>query len=221
MKHKHLALTLGAIFTSTLILFISCKKINESTTLGGDLIPVVDNITTFDTILTVEAYNDTFSVVTDTTKYNTSYTHYLGHIENDPFFGKTDAKLFLELLPPSAKYTFINRPDSLTIDSVVLVLDYVETYGDTLAPQTINVYEIPQSSNFGDTSFTIRESNYEKGGLLGSKVVEPTLLNDSIKGVSTWKVQIQNWPFTIRMIIIVLILQKRIRRLLILVLPPT
>ena len=181
MKHKHLALTLGAIFTSTLILFISCKKINESTTLGGDLIPVVDNITTFDTILTVEAYNDTFSVVTDTTKYNTSYTHYLGHIENDPFFGKTDAKLFLELLPPSAKYTFINRPDSLTIDSVVLVLDYVETYGDTLAPQTINVYEIPQSSNFGDTSFTIRESNYEKGGLLGSKVVEPTLLNDSIK----------------------------------------
>lgn len=181
MKHKHLALTLGAIFTSTLILFISCKKINESTTLGSDLIPVVDNITTFDTSLTVEAYNDTFSVLTDTTNYNSSYTNFLGLIENDPFFGKTDAKLFLELLPPSAKYTFINRPDSLNIDSVVLILNYVETYGDTLAPQTINVYEIPQSSNFGDTSFTLRESNYDKGALLGSKIVEPTLLNDSVK----------------------------------------
>ena len=181
MKHKHLALTLGAIFTSTLILLISCKKINESTTLGSDLIPVVDNINTFDTILTVEAYNDTFSVVTDTTRYNTSYTHYLGHIENDPFFGKTDAKLFLELLPPTAKYTFINRPDSLTIDSVVLVLDYVETYGDTMALQTVNVYEIPQTSQFGDTSFTIRNNNFEKAGLLGSRTFEPVILNDSVK----------------------------------------
>lgn len=181
MKHKHLALTLGAIFTSTLILLISCKKINESTTLGSDLIPVVDNITTFDTLLTVEAYNDTFSLATDTTRYNSSYAHYLGHIENDPFFGKTDAKLFLELKPPSYKYTFANRPDSLHIDSVVLVLDYVDTYGDTLADQTVNVYEIPQSSNFGDTSFNIRESNYVKGPLLGSKIVDPTLLNDSVK----------------------------------------
>ncbi len=181
MKQKHLALTLGAIFTSTLILFISCKKINESTSLGGDLIPVVDNITTFDTILTVEAYNDTFSVVTDTTKYNTSYTHYLGHIENDPFFGKTDAKLFLELLPPTAKYTFINRPDSLNIDSVVLILDYVETYGDTMALQTVNVYEIPQTSDFGDTSYIIRKNDFGKAGLLGSRTFDPRTLNDSVK----------------------------------------
>ncbi len=106
MKHKHLALTLGAIFTSTLILLISCKKINESTSLGGDLIPAVDNITTFDTILTVEAYNDTFSVLTDSTRYTSDYEHFLGQINNDPFFGKTDAKLFLELKPTSYKYTF-------------------------------------------------------------------------------------------------------------------
>jgi hypothetical protein len=181
VKHKHLALTLGAIFTSTLILLISCKKINESTTLGGDMIPVVDNINTFDTILTIQAFNDTFSELTDTTYYNSSYTHYLGHIENDPFFGKTDAKLFLELKPPSYKYTFINRPDSLNIDSVVLILDYVETYGDTNVLQTVNVYEIPQTSEFGDTSYTIRKSNFEKAGLLGSRTFEPKILNDSVK----------------------------------------
>ena len=181
MKHKHLALTLGAIFTSILILLISCKKINESTTLGGDLIPAVDNINTFDTTLTVEAFNDTFSVLTDTTYYNSSYTQYLGHIENDPFFGKTDARLFLELKPPSYKYTFINRPDSLQIDSVVLVLDYVETYGDTTVLQTVNVYEIPQSSEFGDTAHIIRKSDFGKAGLLGSRTFEPRFLNDSVK----------------------------------------
>jgi hypothetical protein len=181
VKHKHLALTLGAIFTSTLILLISCKKINESTSLGGELIPVVDNVTTFDTVLNVEAYNDTFTVLTDTTYSGSAITNFLGQINNDPFFGKTDAKIFLELLPPTGKFTFINKADSLHLDSVVLVLDYVETYGDTLAPQTVNVYEIPQSSLFGDTTLTIRKSDFGKGGFLGSRVVQPFLLNDSIK----------------------------------------
>ena len=182
MKHKHPALTLGAIIISTLTLLISCKKINESTTLGGGLVPVVDNINTFDTTLNVEAFNDTFSVLTDTTYYSSSYTQYLGQINIDPFFGKTDAKMFLELKPPTYRYTFENRsPDSLHIDSVVLVLDYVETYGDTTALQTVNVYEIPQSSEFGDTTYTIRKSNYGKAGLLGSRTFEPKVLNDSIK----------------------------------------
>ena len=131
MKQKQLALTLGVLFTSTLILLISCKKINESTTLGGDLIPAVDNITTFDTTLTVAAFNDTFTLTSDTTYYDRGNTHFLGQINNDPFFGKTDAKLFLELKPGFYKFTFGNKPDSLHIDSVVLILDYVETYGDT------------------------------------------------------------------------------------------
>ncbi|HKO79898.1 MAG TPA: DUF4270 family protein, partial [Chitinophagaceae bacterium] len=90
-------------------------------------------------------------------------------------------KIFLELKPSSFKYSFINKPDSLHIDSVVLVLDYVETYGDTVVPQTVNVYEIAQSSDFGDTAYIIRKSNYAKGNLLGSKIVDPRLLNDSVK----------------------------------------
>jgi hypothetical protein len=181
VKHKKLALTLGVLITSTLILLVSCKKINESTTLGGDLIPPVDNITTFDTTLTVEAFNDTFSITTDSTYYDNGFTHFLGQINNDPFFGKTDAKIFLELKPPSYRYTFSNKPDSLHIDSVVLILSYVETYGDTVAPQTVNVYEIPQASDFGDTTYTIRKSNYAKAGLLGSRTFMPAVLNDSIK----------------------------------------
>lgn len=181
MKYKHLALALGTIFTSFLILLFSCKKLNDSTSLGSGLIPPVDNITTFDTTLEVLAFNDTFNILTDTTRYNSTYTHYLGRIENDPFFGKTDAKIYLELKPPEYKYTFLNRPDSLLIDSVVLVLDYKETYGDTLAQQTVNVYEIPQSSDFGDTSYTIRKSEYAKGAFLGSRTFQPYVLNDSIK----------------------------------------
>ncbi len=181
MKHKHLALSLGAIFTSIVLLLISCKKLNESTDIGGGLIPAVDNITTFDTTLTVEAYNDTFSILTDTTRYFSSATNYLGQVNTDPFFGKTDAKMFFELLPPTSKFTFINKADSLHIDSVVLVLDYVETWGDTTAAQTVNVYEIAQGTDFADTSHIVRKSNYAKFTLLGSKTVDPRLLNDSVK----------------------------------------
>ena len=182
MKHKNLALTLGAIFTSTIILLFSCRKINESTTLGGDLIPPVDNIHTFDTLLDVEAYNDTFSVTTDSTIYNSSYEHFLGHIETDPFFGKTDAQLYLQLKPSTFRFTFINRPDSLNIDSVVLVLDYKETYGDSTAPQTVNVYEVAQGSDFrADTSYRLRQAPLAKAGLLGSRTFQPRALDDSVK----------------------------------------
>ena len=127
MKHKQLALTLGALIVAVLVLFLSCRKINEATTLGGGLIPVVDNIYTFDTTLDVFAYNDTFTIANDTTIYDNSFTHFLGQINNDPFFGKTDAKLFLELKPSSYKYTFSDVADSLHLDSVVLILHYVQT----------------------------------------------------------------------------------------------
>jgi hypothetical protein len=181
VKHKHLALTLGALIIGTLILLISCRKINEATTLGGGLIPIVDNIYTFDTTLDVQTFNDTFTIATDTTLYDNSFTHFLGQINSDPFFGKTDAKLFLELMPATFKYTpFSDVSDSLHLDSVVLILDYVQTYGDTDVVQTVNVYEIPQNSTFPDT-LPIRKSNYDKGGLLGSRTFEPLILNDSIK----------------------------------------
>ncbi len=181
MKHKQLALTLGALIIATLVLLFSCRKINEATTLGGGLIPVVDNIYTFDTTLDVFAYNDTFSIANDTTLYDNSFTHFLGLISNDPFFGKTDAKLFLELMPSTFKFTFSDVADSLHLDSVVLILNYVQTFGDSLPEQTVNVYEIPQNSDFGDTTLPIRKNNYEKGALLGSRTFSPFILNDSVR----------------------------------------
>jgi len=181
VKHKQLALTLGALIIAALVVLFSCRKINEATTLGGGLIPVVDNIYTFDTTLDVFAYNDTFTIANDTTIYDNSFTHFLGQINNDPFFGKTDAKLFLELMPANFRFSFSNDPDSLHLDSVVLILNYVQTFGDSVPAQTVNVYEIPQNSNFGDTILPIRKSNYDKGALLGSRTFSPMVLNDSVK----------------------------------------
>lgn len=185
MKQKHLALTLGALILSTVLLLVSCKKINEATTLGGDLLPVIDNINTFDTSLTVEAYNDIFTITNDSTRASYGTEQFLGLITNDPFFGKTDARMFFELKPSGYPFAFANKPhpDSLMIDSVVMVLDYVGTYGDTTVPQTINVYEMDQSGETfrADTGYLIRQNNFTYSNLLGSATIVPSALNDSVK----------------------------------------
>jgi hypothetical protein len=188
VKNRQLALTLALIITCTVISFSSCKKINEATELGGDLIPAVDNINTFDTSVTVEAYNDLFTLSNiDPVKTDSIYSHYtdeqfLGVISTDPLFGKTDAQMFFELKPTTYPFTFKNKPDSLFLDSVVLILDYVETYGDSSIAQTVDVSEI--TSDFRvDTAYLVRKNtDITVSGLsLGSTTFIPKTLDDSVK----------------------------------------
>ncbi len=180
MKKRQFALLLGISILSLSILFSACRKINEATELGGDLIPVVDNINTFDTTLNVESYNGIFDPLIDSTRLDGEAPHYLGHIGNDPLFGQTDARIFVELKPNSYKFTFGNKPDSLHIDSVVLVLEYIDTYGDTNVSQSVNVYEIDPSAVFKvDSSYRVTQNNFTYSNLLGSKTFFPHQLNDT------------------------------------------
>ena len=179
MKIRLNVLTFGVIFSAIFLLFSACKKINESTELGQDIIPLVDNINTFDTTLTVEAYNN---LLNDTIRLSRNEEHFLGKINNDPLFGKTDAKLFLELKPTSYPWTF-ERIDSLTIDSVVLVLGYDQTFGDTLADETVNVYQLDNSNDFRwDSVYNIRTANFTHANnpQLGTKTFKPATLKDSV-----------------------------------------
>ncbi len=186
MKSKYLCLSLGIIAISTLILVSSCKKVNDATTIGGDLIPAVDNITTFDTTLEVEAYNGIFSLTPpdyDSVRAQSTTTHYLGNITNDPLFGTTAGTIFTQLKPASFRFSFaFSKPDSLiAFDSVVLVLKYVDTYGDSTIPQSVNVYEIDQSSNFKwDSSYLMRRNDITYSNLLGTGMYTPKDLDDSI-----------------------------------------
>lgn len=184
--NRYFVFSLIAIAATVAIVFSACKKINDYTDVGGGLIPPVDNITTFDTTISIQAFNDTFGLANDSTRLTPTDEFFLGKINNDPFFGKTDARIFLELKPGGFPYIFPNDPDSLFIDSVVLVLDYLETYGDTLVPQTINVFEIdpanPVNKNFrADSTYLIRQNNFTTSLLLGSRTFAPVALKDSVK----------------------------------------
>ncbi|MEO7982926.1 MAG: DUF4270 family protein, partial [Bacteroidota bacterium] len=186
MKKRNYALLFIAIAASVAIVFSGCKKINEATELGGGLIPPVDNINTFDTTVSVQAFQNVFGLGNDSQYLAKNEEYFLGKISNDQFFGVTKARMFFELKPPAYPFGFLDRtPDSLRIDSVVLILNYLETYGDTNTAQTINVYELDQTNNFrSDTAYLIRETPQNRltySSLLGSKIVIPKTLKDSVK----------------------------------------
>ena len=181
MKRQHLGLYISLSLIAIITLYTSCRKINESTTLGGDLIPAVDNITTFEAVLDATTKNNFFE---DSTKLTINQSVALGYI-NDPEFGQTTADVYFNIVPTVRGVNPFVAPDSVqAIDSVVLSLGYTSFYGDSNAVQTVEVYEIAQNSDFTDTPlfrFDRPQAFSTSGALLGSKSFSPSQLNDSIR----------------------------------------
>jgi hypothetical protein len=170
--------------TGILLLVSSCKKINEATELGGDLIPPVDNVNTFEATFDVESDNLLFN---DTTKIQANDLVALGHIGNDPEFGQTHADAYFSVYPKEeGDYPFIDR-DSLVIDSAVLSLRFNGSFGDTNSLQTVRVFEIAQNSGFVDSVIYKYNDGTDfstTGSELGSKTFSLRSLRDSITVIS-------------------------------------
>ncbi len=114
------------------ILFTSCKK--EWNELGSQLV-VSDDLELF----SFDEQEIKISVVEeDSLRSLNSSTSYIGYL-SDPYFGKTSASLYTEFRIPS---TDVDFGVSAQADSIVLSLDIVGYYGDTLSPLTISVREM-------------------------------------------------------------------------------
>lgn len=188
MKKRYPVLPFTLLLGVVVFLFSTCRKINDYTEVGGGLIPPIDNINTFDTSISVQAYNDIFTSLTDSQRIAKTDEYFLGLINNDPVFGTTDARIFLQLKPGVYGSYPYPRKDSIKIDSVVLILNHVESFGDTNLAQQVKVYEINQSSNFiSDSSYLIRQENvtYNTASPLNSNGIAhnffPRNLKDSVK----------------------------------------
>jgi hypothetical protein len=170
-------LALSGLFLSIL----SCTRI-DTTELGDELIPVVDNVNTF--ALTLEVTSDNFLLV-DTLPVISSDDLPVGEIYDDPEFGRTVSNLFFTIYPATSNprpFNPYNAPDSVVgIDSVVLQLAFSGIYGDTNNVQTFRVEEIAPGSGFTDSSYYLGTGSFATSGTLGSKTVDFTKLNDSIR----------------------------------------
>ncbi len=174
---------LKAAVTGILILLFfvyGCTKI-DTTKLGQGLIPVVDNIHTFDTTLNVIANNFDDPSICDSV-YRTDL-HALGYISNDPLFGSTSASIYMELKPSAYPFAFpASDAGTLAIDSAVLVLSYSHSYGDTNALQKVEVYPLLDNFKVDTTYTTCNVFNHDQFNLLGEKFYTPRQLKDSVHG---------------------------------------
>jgi Domain of unknown function (DUF4270) len=164
----------AAFFISILAVMQSCTKI-DTTNLGGGLIPVVDNINTFDTIINVET---DLLPLADSTIIFSSESQAVGLLQ-DAEFGTTDARMNFNVYPASfGIYPFIKAADSLSIDSVVLVLANTNIYGDTNATQTIVVSELQAGVLKDSTGYKISNPFFNTAGQLATKTVLLNSLNN-------------------------------------------
>jgi hypothetical protein len=177
-----LKLSVSSIAALSVLLVFSCKKI-DTTDIGDDLIPVVDNINTFDTVMDVITDN---LLLLDSSRMLYTDKHGWGVIENDPEFGKTKAETYFSVTPATYGIHPFAKKDSGTVifDSVVLALTYSSGYGDTATSiQKMDVFEILSDGKFGDNANGFRIDTAEIGTLptlLGSKTVNFAQLDDSV-----------------------------------------
>ena len=168
------------LLSSLVIVQYSCAKI-DTTALGSDLIPAVDNVNTFDTTLDVVTNND---FLADTTSVTYGENKALGFI-NDPNFGSTKAAIYNEIVAPSygTSHPFTSKDSVKTIDSVVLMMAYKSVYGDTLTPLNVTVSEIDPAADFKDSVSGYRISTPDfalTGPQLANTNIDITKLNDSV-----------------------------------------
>jgi hypothetical protein len=175
-----------AITAVTLISLIgwNCTKL-DTTDIGSDLLPAVDNVHTFaDTLL----INSTQSSLFDTAIIGRSDDYALGSITNDPLFGRTTANIYMQLKPPFYPYYFGNPGDTITgaglgIDSVVLCLKYAGFWGDSLLPVGLEVREV-NDVIFRDSVYNNNKTSYQPnvfGTFLATKNIDVRTIGNYIK----------------------------------------
>ena len=158
------------IIISIIFFATACTKI-DTTRLGSDLIPVVDNINTFDTLLDVTSKNGIFL---DSTRLSKAELHAVGTI-NDPLFGNTTAAIYMEMMPAIFPSSFYAKDSLVGLDSIVLSLAYKGNYGDSMESQQIDFKVLKVTERMHrDTLFDFPaiyklSQTFSTNGILGTK----------------------------------------------------
>ncbi len=188
--HKRYFSGLILVCSLFIIIVAGCTKF-DTTKLGSDLIPVVDNINTFAD--TLEITSTQFLYPDSLVRIFRNTNQVLGKINNDPVFGKTEANIFFQLKPDNYPFQFLGATDTLVkLDSVVLCLSYLGSYGNKSLPQTLSVSEVTENV-FRDSTYKNFDINYQPntGPTLASSTF--SLLNiDKYKKISNGKDSVRN-----------------------------
>lgn len=183
MQKRILPLAITAITLFSLFGW-NCTKL-DTTDIGSDLLPAVDNVHTFDTTLFINSTQESY--YSDST-YISKYDDYaVGSISNDPLFGSTKASIYMQLKPPFYPYYFGSPGDTINkatdIDSVVLCLRYKGFWGDSTVPVHLEVQEVFDYI-FKDSVYKEYRTNYKPnvtGTVLATANIDVRTLGNYIK----------------------------------------
>ena len=158
MQKRILPLAVTALTLISLIGW-NCTKL-DTTDIGSDLLPAVDNVNTFADTLTVISTQGAF--LADSSYILRTDDHAFG-INNDPVFGQTTASIAFQLKPDFYPFFIGGFGDTLLnpVDSVVLCLKYKGIYGDSSILQ-VQVREVQDNAPylFRDSTNKFRNLNY-------------------------------------------------------------
>src|SRR5207237_1320828 len=109
----------------------------------------------------------------------------LGYISNDPLFGKVAASINVQLNPTAFPVEFGSySQDSVTFDSVVLVLSYKGIYCDSFQNLSFRVYQISNDEPFRADSAYSTNHFFQRTNELTQNfqpvTVSPRALPDSV-----------------------------------------
>jgi Domain of unknown function (DUF4270) len=174
-----------AIIAITFISLIgwNCTKL-DTTDIGGDQLPAVDNVHTFDTTLLINSSQGYFN--DSTTAVGIGEDHALGSIFNDPIFGRTTASVFMQVKPSFYPYYFGSSGDTIVgMDSIVLCLKYNGFWGDSLTNVHLEVREVIDAQ-FRDSFQRVNPVYYKPfyvtgGSPLGAADINARRLADTVK----------------------------------------
>jgi len=171
---KHL---LKALYFS--ILIVGLAACSEPSLVGEEILP--------DTGLNAAQFTDTVTILTyaikeDSIKTDNLSLYNIGAIES-PTFGEVVADVFTQVRLQSNE---IDLGDTLTLDSIVLTLDYDFFYGDSLAEQTIRVFEVNEDMIQNEDYFQFDSFSFD-GTEIGSLENHVHQFNDSLSlnGIQT------------------------------------
>ena len=186
MQRRFFSVALSAAFL-LIIIGIGCTKL-DTTTLGSDLV-TVDNVNTFADTLAVDARQGIFD---DSTTIHKNENHAIGVIDQDPLFGKTDARIYVQFKPTFYPFYFGNPGDTVRgfagtgFDSAFICLSYKGAWGDTTSSTIGQEFEVRAITelDFKEKTDTIRKLNYiptTNNVVYGSAIVKAADITKRIK----------------------------------------
>lgn len=178
---------LAGLVPAVMMLFLhSCK---EGSIVKADIAPRNDQVgiikvpDNFFDIITKTAFIDTLN--TSDNISGVRVIHGAGTVV-DPYFGKTNAGIYFQVLPPTNNFIFSSK--QYTMDSAYVVLPFTGfSWGDTLNPatQSFNLYELTESISVDDDYYSFQTKTVDRANPLSTISVDIEQLRKAARAATS------------------------------------